>query len=226
MQCRRTARPDHAARPDRAGGHDRCAEFHAHRATAAPDHDSRSEPDAHDVVDDSDAEHDPGRRCGSARRRSWCGCVRRSSRPCAGDAREGARTADQLLRGSDEIARADSFHYGGPDATELLAIWRPIGLYVAFSEYPFYRTDGGLHFSGWAVTSADGPRSDGEVGVGSTVEEVHAAFGERFVTTDDVCGPPAFVTPPGEDTVAYRMVVVVDDEGEVVALFAGASPGC
>ncbi len=132
----------------------------------------------------------------------------------------------ELLRGSDEIARADSFHYGGPDATELLAIWRPIGLYVAFSEYPFYRTDGGLHFSGWAVTSADGPRSDGEVGVGSTVEEVHAAFGERFVTTDDVCGPPAFVTPPGEDTVAYRMVVVVDDEGEVVALFAGASPGC
>lgn len=44
-----------------------------------------------------------------------------------------------LLLDSEEaiIANDDSYFYGGPDMSEVLAIWRPIGLFVAFSKYPF-----------------------------------------------------------------------------------------
>ena len=144
---------------------------------------------------------------------------------------------DELLdtRG-DIIAGEDSYFYGGPDMTEVLAIWRPIGLFAAFSEYPFYREDSVLRFSGWAMTPADQDvdalTTEAGIGVGSTYDEVKKAYGDRLVLNDDVCGPVAYVIPEGEDDVAFRIGLVFEREtaepgqAQLVALHGGASPGC
>ncbi|MDF1597763.1 MAG: hypothetical protein P1T08_16910 [Acidimicrobiia bacterium] len=121
----------------------------------------------------------------------------------------------EIIEGPDAIqASDDSFHYGGPDMTEVLAVWRPIGLFVAFSPYPFYRDDGVMHFSGWASipswSSVIGPSTPEGIGVGSTYAEANEAFGDRFVASDDECGPSAYVTPLGEDDVAFRIGLVLE----------------
>lgn len=143
---------------------------------------------------------------------------------------------DLLDRGEDIITSDDSFFYGGPDETEVLAIWRPIGLFAAFSRYPFYRDDGVLHFSGWATALADlgaAPlQTEAGIGVGATYDEVKRTYGDRLVMNDDVCGPVAYVVPEGEDDRALRIGLVFEngsaepDKAQLVALHAGASPGC
>lgn len=143
-----------------------------------------------------------------------------------------------VLLDSEEaiIASDDSYFYGGPDMTEVLAIWRPIGLFAAFSRYPFYRQDGALHFSGWATTPADQDAAplttETGIGVGSTFDEIRSAFGDRLVMSDDVCGPVAYLIPRGEDDRALRIGLVFEEgaaepgEEQLVALQAGASHGC
>lgn len=143
-----------------------------------------------------------------------------------------------ILLDSEEaiIASDDSYFYGGPDMSEVLAIWRPIGLFVAFSKYPFYRQDGALHFSGWATTPADQDAAplttEAGIGVGSTFDEIRNAFGDRLVMNDDVCGPVAYLIPQGEDNRALRIGLVFEEGAaepgvaQLVALQAGASPGC
>lgn len=144
---------------------------------------------------------------------------------------------DELLDSREDIiANEDSYFYGGPDMTEVLAIWRPIGLFVAFSEHPFYREDNVLRFSGWAMTpgdqDVDALTTEVGIGVGSTYDDVKNAYGDRLVLNDDVCGPVAYVIPEGEDDVAFRMGLVFEREtaepgqAQLVALHAGASPGC
>ncbi len=150
---------------------------------------------------------------------------------------EGLGPPDILLESREDItASDDSYFYGGPDMTEVLAIWRPIGLFAAFSEYPFYRQDGALHFSGWAMTSAGQDAApvatETGIGVGSTYDEVRNAYGDRLVMSDDVCGPIAYLIPEDEDDPAFRIGLVFKggaaepSEAQLVALQAGASPGC
>lgn len=143
---------------------------------------------------------------------------------------------DLLDSREDVITSDDTFFYGGTDQTEVLAIWRPIGLFAAFSRYPFYREDGVLHFSGWATAPADlgaAPlQTEAGIGVGSTYDEVKRTYGDRLVMNDDVCGPVAYVVPEGEDDRALRIGLVFEngtaepDKAQLVALHAGASPGC
>lgn len=143
----------------------------------------------------------------------------------------------EILDGPDVLtASNDAFHYGGPDGTEVLVVWRPAGLFAAFTSYPFYRTDGLVHFSGWASvpvgSSAAGLSTPEGIGVGSTYAEASEALGDRLLVSDNECGRLAFVTPPGEDDVAFRIGLVFDwnesdqESAELHALFAGASPGC
>ncbi|MDJ0663739.1 MAG: hypothetical protein QNJ75_04210 [Acidimicrobiia bacterium] len=144
---------------------------------------------------------------------------------------------DDFLNSREDIINSDgTYFYGGPDMTEVLAIWRPIGLFAAFSPYPFYREDGLLHFSGWATTPADQGvtpvRTEAGIGVGSTYDEVERTYGDRLVMNDDVCGPAAYVIPEGEDDATSRIGLVFEGEttepgkAQLVALHAGASPGC
>ncbi len=141
-----------------------------------------------------------------------------------------------LLDSPEDIDTSDdTFFYGGPDMTEVLAIWRPVGLFVAFSRYPFYRDDGVLHFSGWANTPSDSGaaplQTEAGVGVGSTYDEAKRAYGDRLVMNDDVCGPIAYLVPEGEDEVSMRIGLAfersaTESHEALIALHAGASPGC
>ena len=137
----------------------------------------------------------------------------------------------------------DEYPYGGHPLRHVY--WDDIGLAVVFSEYEFYRDDGLEHLAGWG----HGPKPTGEsttptpswvlktaegIGIGSTLAEVQDAYGERVVVEAAPCdGPPtvAYLTATPTDDRGIRLFFYFDREtsdraARIVALGAGAGPGC
>lgn len=123
--------------------------------------------------------------------------------------------------------------------------WDDVGLSVIFSDYEFYREDGVEHLAGWGhgPKPTGGPRAEGAgwtlrtvegIGIGSTLTEVQATYGDRLVLEDAPCdGPPtlAYVITAQADDVRFRLFFYFDREtsdpaAQVAALAAGAGPGC
>ena len=137
----------------------------------------------------------------------------------------------------------DEYPYGDHPLRHLY--WDDIGLSVIFSDYEFYRDDGMEHLAGWG----HGPKPTGEpavpgvswtlktaegIGIGSTLAELHKTYGERVVLEAAPCdGPPtvAYLETTGSDDRSFRLFFVFDretsdDDAHIVALEAGAGPGC
>ncbi|MDH5371464.1 MAG: hypothetical protein OEX97_00810, partial [Acidimicrobiia bacterium] len=144
--------------------------------------------------------------------------------------------ATAILDTPQELASgtAASWFSGGPDATEVAYVWRPFGLTVAFSTYPFFRNDSVLHFSGWGVidpqTSPGLTTAEG-LGIGATVSDVDSLYGARLVLEDGECGRAAWLEPL-EAGVSNRVILYFDysvkdlTDAPLLALSAGAGPGC
>ena len=134
----------------------------------------------------------------------------------------------------------EAWYHGGPAATDQLAVWKDVGLAVAFSHYPFYRDDELVHFSGWSYTSSANANltisTPEGVSVGDTLAEVSTAYGDRLVVSDDVCGPAFYLEPQvsaevTDDARRYRIALEFggppsSDQSTLSALHAGLSPGC
>lgn len=131
-----------------------------------------------------------------------------------------------------EIDRASDGWYGGGSATSRLAAWEDHGLLVAFSDYPFFRTDGVLHFAGWTAQAGapTRPTTVEGIGAGSTLAEARTAYGDRLVVNGDVCGPWMFLRSDPEEP-SQESIVAVPGPGDgdtrvIRKLHAGSSPGC
>jgi hypothetical protein len=142
-----------------------------------------------------------------------------------------------------EPSPGEEYPYGGHPLRHVY--WDQLGLSVIFSEYDFYRSDGLEHLAGWghgskppgepAVPGASWTlKTANGVGIGSTLEELQAAYGNRLFLEEAPCdGIPtsAYVTGTQEDDRGFRLMLYFDrltsdPAAKAVALGAGAGPGC
>ncbi len=137
----------------------------------------------------------------------------------------------------------EEYPYGGHPLRHVY--WDDVGLSVIFSDYEFYRDDGVEHLAGWG----HGPKPTGEpkaggaiwrlrtaegIGIGSTLTDIQATYGDLLVLEDAPCdGPPtlAYLITADPDDVRFRLFFYFDREtsdpaAQIAALAAGAGPGC
>jgi hypothetical protein len=120
---------------------------------------------------------------------------------------------------------------GGPDTTVRLVDFGSLS--VTFTDWPYFRDDGAMHFVRWILFQGSGPpglaTSEG-ISLGSTVDDLRAAYGERLVlpeAPDDCTGQWLFSV--GGSALGLQGALdgpSTDGSSSVIVLTAGAQSSC
>lgn len=125
-----------------------------------------------------------------------------------------------------------------PSRTEFEVYWEESDLLIGFSTFPWFRSDGALHFTWWDMTTFSPPvtllTTAAGVGWGSTLGDLEDAYGERLEIQFDECTLPAVIDSgifvdfdrPAGWTEDGSLFYDDPDSTLVRSMRAGVSDGC